>query len=159
MPPPQTSSLLTREVTDRIVDFIAGGATAEEVAAAEGIHRSTFMAWMQAGREAEEGEANDFVDLYERVVKARAQCRIRAEIVVRQRDPKFYLTHSPSMTADGGQAWVSSERNNVQVGVGMTVETLLTGAFDITGSDPLSMPDNEQGMSYLGEPSEAPDVS
>lgn len=156
--PPQTSQILTPEITDRIAAAVAAGATVDEVAVAEGIHRSTFMAWMQAGREAEEGEANDFSVLYQRVTQARAQCRVRAEILVRQRDPKFYLTHSPPSADE--RRWVSSDRMQVQVGVGLTVESMLTGAYEILAeqgqaADPLTAPDSEQVLTYLGAPPEA----
>ena len=155
--PPQTSYLLTPEIVDRIVDYVAAGATVDEVAVAEGIHRATFHAWMQSGREAEEGESNDFSELYRRVTQARAQCRVRAEIMVRQRDPKFYLTHSPPSADE--RPWVSSDRMQVQVGVGLTVESMLTGAYEILAeqgqaADPLAAPDNEQSITYLGSPSE-----
>lgn len=91
--------LLTPEVEEQLVKATASGVPVEIAAEAAGIAKSTFMAWLQRGRDEEErlaaaeldgfdpehSEVNEpYLRLWQRVVKARATAATRAVLVIQK---------------------------------------------------------------------------
>lgn len=90
------------ELYARMLQFIRAGAYDYQVAQAIGIDHTTFAAWMRKGAASHGGPYRKF---YREVSQARAQCRILAEVSVRQDDPKYWLTHGPGKTRAGQPGW------------------------------------------------------
>lgn len=63
-------SALTATTQQKILDAIMNGATREAAAAAAGVGRSTYQAWLQKGHASASGKYRDFVDEVEKAEEA-----------------------------------------------------------------------------------------
>jgi hypothetical protein len=103
---PVGSIKLTPEMADRIVAFIEGGVFDYVAAEAAGIHARTFRDLVSRGEGRHpDRAATPFLQAFaKRVREAKARARAAREIVVADRDPKFWLTHS-ARSRPGREGW------------------------------------------------------
>jgi hypothetical protein len=99
-------SLLTEQVTAKVVEAIKGGAFDWVAAEAAGIGRRTFYDWLARG---ERGDRR-YIEFVVRVRQARAEARIRAESLVRQRDPLSWLRLGPGRERDDEPGWTAPRK-------------------------------------------------
>mgnify|MGYP001591172472 CR=1 FL=1 len=98
---------MTEEAIVQICAATRAGAYAHVAAQAAGIGYSTYMTWMRHGENPEENP--DYAIFRERVLTARAQARMAAEIIVKREDPLQWLKHV-ARDRPGDQGWTTVER-------------------------------------------------
>jgi hypothetical protein len=93
-------------MADRIVAFIEGGAADYVAAEAVGIDARTFRDWTARGegRHPERAPTPALVALARRVREAKARARAAREIIVAEKEPKFWLTHM-ARSRPGREGW------------------------------------------------------
>lgn len=77
---------LTRDLQERIVSRIVAGNTAEDAIESLGLDGSTLYDWLKKGRSkvrGPQGSDTTYVEFAEAIKKARAECRVRLVIVLR----------------------------------------------------------------------------
>ncbi len=100
-------SSLTEEVTVQICAAIRAGVYAHVAAQAAGIGPSTFTAWMRRGED--ETDERHF-QFRQRVLQARAQARMSAEIIVKRDEPLQWLKHV-ARDRKGDPGWTTVEKH------------------------------------------------
>jgi hypothetical protein len=100
---PRKLSAPTREVADRIVHAIMGGAYEYVAAEAAGVRRERYAAWLERGRR--KGSRPALRDFADRVMRAKAHARVVAETQVRQKDPKTWLLRGPGRERPDSPGW------------------------------------------------------
>ncbi len=98
--------LLNEQTTAKVVEAIKGGAFDWVAAEAAGIGRRTFYDWLARG----EGGHRGYIEFLVRVRQARAEARICAESLVRQRDPLSWLRLGPGRERDGEPGWAAPQK-------------------------------------------------
>jgi hypothetical protein len=90
-----------QERFEKILTYIKAGAFEHVAAQAMGIDRSVWMRWKKEGRayllsgKSDSPWAVWYKEFYTRVNQAINECRMLAEVDVRNDDPKFWLTRGP----------------------------------------------------------------
>jgi hypothetical protein len=96
---------LTPEVEGAILSYIRSGGYPWVAAEGAGIPRQVFARWMRRG--AKLRSRSLYGNFYVRVVQARAQGRLAAEIETRKKDPRYWLTHGPGRESAGAPGWTN----------------------------------------------------
>ena len=99
---------LSDALIEQVTLAVAKGAYAHIAAEAGGIAPSTFFDWMRKGREGD----SRFMEFSERVSEARAKARLRAEKLVFESDPKFWLRCGPGRERPGNPGWTAVQSHN-----------------------------------------------
>jgi hypothetical protein len=102
--------LLNEQTTAKVVEAIEGGAFDWVAAEAAGIGRRTFYDWLARG---ERGDRR-YIEFLVRVRRARAEARVSAESLVRQRDPLSWLRLGPGRERDDGPGWTAPQKPQPQ---------------------------------------------
>jgi hypothetical protein len=97
---------LTPRLRDQIVAAVRGGAYPHVAAAAFGISRDLFDAWLHRGGAADAREP--YRSLFQEVQAAHAQARVRAEVNALEEAPKFWLESGPGRDRAGEPGWASA---------------------------------------------------
>jgi hypothetical protein len=103
---PPGSVKLTPELQRIIVAFVEAGAFDYVAAEAAGIDERTFRDWIARGegRHPTRGKTPQLASLASAVREARAKARASREIIVADRDPKFWLQHA-ARSKPGREGW------------------------------------------------------
>jgi hypothetical protein len=97
---------LSPTVERQLLAAVRSGVYPHVAAAAVGVPRQHFLAWMRSGRVRARGRCRQ---LWLEVCEARAFARMRAEVEARQKDVKFWLRYGPGK--DGPRpAWMSARK-------------------------------------------------
>src|SRR5262245_8745498 len=96
---------LTPEVEGAILSYIRSGGYPWVAAEGAGIPRRVFAQWMRRGAKLRSRAI--YRNFYIRVVQARAQGRLAAEIDTRKKDPCYWLTHGPGRETSGAPGWTN----------------------------------------------------
>lgn len=107
-------TLLTPEVTEIICKAIREGAFDYVAAQAAGIHRTTFINWMNEAQGPDPGPAT--VEFFDRVQEARAAARKTAEAKVFAEQPFNWLRYGPGRERPGEPGWTDERTVNVNAG-------------------------------------------
>lgn len=83
---------LTPAYEEQVVQFIRAGGYDWVASEAAGVPRAVFEGWLRRGTQR---RGQPYRRFYERVMQARAQARLKAEIDARDQDPRFWLKHGP----------------------------------------------------------------
>src|SRR5262245_53825764 len=95
----------TPEVEHRILSYIRSGGYPWVAAESAGIPREVFRQWMRWGGKL--GRRSRYRLFYEKVLQARAQARLSAEVETRKTDARFWLTHGPGREKQGWPGWTN----------------------------------------------------
>jgi hypothetical protein len=96
---------LTPEVESAILSYIRSGGYPWVAAEGAGIPRQVFAQWLRRG--AKPRSRALYRSFYIRVIQARAQGRLAAEIETRKKDPRYWLTHGPGRETSGAPGWTN----------------------------------------------------
>ena len=121
--------LLNEQTTAKVVEAIEGGAFDWVAAEAAGIGRRTFYDWLARG---ERGHRR-YIEFLVRVRQARAEARISAEALVRQRDPLSWLRLGPGRERDDGPGWTAPQKpqpQSAQPGGRRTIRDVMDEAME-----------------------------
>ena len=123
---PEGSVRLTPEIERTILSYLEAGAFDYVAAEAAGIHARTYRDWIMRGEDRHPTrsctpELEAFAD---KVRQARARSRASREIVVADRDPKFWLQHVARSKPDR-EGW-TEPIERVLAAAAQTGETVLT---------------------------------
>jgi hypothetical protein len=99
---------LTPAVAGRIVGFILAGGFPHVAAAAAGVPAEVFADWLERGRE--RGARAPYRSLVRQVEEAAAQARLKAEVEIREKDPRFWLRHGPGRETPDAPGWTAPAR-------------------------------------------------
>jgi len=95
---------LTPALEQQITGFIRAGAYDWVAAEAAGIPWRVFRGWMRQG--ARKGR-QPYRRFYQAVQQARGMARLRVEIEVREKDPRFWLRHGPGRELSPLPGWTN----------------------------------------------------
>jgi hypothetical protein len=103
---PSGSVKLTADLEDKITAYIQAGVADYIAAETAGIDARTFRDWMARGegRHPTRKRTPHLVRFATRVREAQAKARASREVVVAERDPKFWLTHM-ARSKPGREGW------------------------------------------------------
>jgi hypothetical protein len=87
----------------QLVTFIRAGGYPLVAAAAAGVPPKVYRSWLRRGETKQAREP--FRSFARDVRQAIAQGRLRAELAVFDKDPKFWLKHGPGKEAPGNPGW------------------------------------------------------
>jgi len=147
---------LTPEVESAILSYIRSGGYPWVAAEGAGIPRQAFAQWMRRGAKPRSGSL--YRNFYIRVVQARAQGRLAAEIETRKKDPRYWLTHGPGRETPGAPGWTNPpkpralERNkNENVWASQTFLQLLGPVLEVLTPFPEARAAIAQELERLGQ--------
>ncbi len=95
--------VLTEEVEKKILAGIRQGAYELVAAEAAGVPAEVYKSWL--GRAKQRSTPAKFRQFAYKVMEAKAQARLFAEIELRQKDPKFWLTRGPGKETVDFPGW------------------------------------------------------
>jgi hypothetical protein len=95
----------TSEVEHLILSYIRSGGYPWVAAECAGIPRAMFRQWMRWG--VKSGRRSRYRMFYEKVLQARAQARLSAEVETRKNDARYWLTHGPGRETQGSPGWTN----------------------------------------------------
>jgi hypothetical protein len=100
---------LTAEVEGQILGYIRAGGFPEVAAEAAGVARETFALWMRRG----EQPRSRYRKFALAVRQAAAQARLKAEIEIREQQPRTWLLHGPGRDRGGLVGWSAMARSDM----------------------------------------------
>lgn len=103
---------LTPEYEEQVVQYIRAGGFDWVASEAAGVPRTVLEHWLALGTA---GRRRPYRRFLERVMQARAQARLKAEIEVRDQDPRFWLRHGPGRERNGLPGWTNPVRPSAPI--------------------------------------------
>ncbi len=103
-----TTIRLTAEVQHQILASIRAGGYAHVAAQAWGVLADVWQRWLDSGRRP--GAREPYRGLYRLVQQAKAQARLKAEMAVLTKDPRFWLKNGPGKDPIDAPGWGASAR-------------------------------------------------
>jgi hypothetical protein len=91
------------KVAEQILAYIRAGGYPSVAAEAAGLPRTVYRQWLKHGKKKNAGEPYRRFALD--VQQAMAQGRLAVELIVRDKDPKFWLKHGPGKETPGNPGW------------------------------------------------------
>jgi hypothetical protein len=127
---------LTAELQQQILASIRAGGYAHIAAQAWGVLEGRWRRWLAAGRR--RGAREPYRSLYRLVRQAKAQARLKAEMAVLGKDPRFWLKNGPGKEADEAPGWATARAARTpapadairQADLKRFMDTLRTGLAD-----------------------------
>lgn len=139
---------LTPEVLDLIVEATTRGSFAHVAAAAAGVSKSSFHAWMRLGEaeqtSIEQGNNPDpnaaiYLEFLEQVTRARSCARVSAESRVFEEHPDKWLRMGPGRDKPGDEGWAGQVKHEHTGAGGGPLEVITHAAGDLeSGMDRLA---------------------
>jgi hypothetical protein len=126
-----TRPRLTAEVEDKILVWIRSGAFPHVAAEAEGVPQEVFERWLARGDAPRAGPR--YRRFAANVRKAVAVARLRTEIRVLEKDPKFWLLSGPGKDRPGCRGWASAVKVAAEAapaGVNLFADPVLSGLLE-----------------------------
>jgi hypothetical protein len=88
---------------DTILSYIRSGAYPQVAAEAASVHRQVFLGWLSRGEKSRAREP--YRSFAASVRQAAAMARVKAEIDLREKDPRFWLKHGPGRETPDYPGW------------------------------------------------------
>jgi hypothetical protein len=99
---------LTDAIENQICLWVRSGALPHVAAEAEGVPREVFQQWLTWGTRKSPRPLPRYRRFAQRVRTAAAVCRVRVEIQIREKDPKFWLLSGPGKEQPGYPGWTTA---------------------------------------------------
>lgn len=106
---------LTPAYEEQVVQFVRAGGYDWVASEAAGVPRVVFEGWLRRGTRQRRQPYRRF---HERVMQARAQACLKAEIDARDQDPRFWLKHGPGRERLDYPGWTNPARPLARVDSG-----------------------------------------
>jgi hypothetical protein len=103
-----TRPKLTDALEDRILVWIRSGAFPQVAAEAEGVPRAVYQQWIERGTRTSPPPIPRYQRFVRKIQKAAGVGRIRAEIALREKDPKTWLLSGPGKEQEDSPGWSSA---------------------------------------------------
>ncbi|GIW81845.1 MAG: hypothetical protein KatS3mg105_3652 [Gemmatales bacterium] len=98
---------LTKDFEKQVTDYVRAGGFDWVAAEAAGVPWSVYMRWLGRGRRRD--ARNPYRSFYLSVMQAKAQARLKAEIVCREERPLEWLRYGPGRE-DNRPGWTSAAK-------------------------------------------------
>jgi len=108
----KSSRAYDRLPAERIVALVRLGSYPHAAAEAAGLPREIFQEWWQRGEK--NGGRQPFRGFVRQIRQAIAQGRVKAEMAVYEKDPKFWLGHGPGRETASNPGWTGEVKADVE---------------------------------------------